>query len=49
MDEPAAPPSIAGSRAAAFRRGDSVVTVTVTPHGSRTRYAVHASLRSGEG
>lgn len=49
LDETAAPPSVAGSRAAAFRRGDSVVTVTVTPDGSRTSYAVHASLRAGDG
>ncbi|MCY4726978.1 hypothetical protein NYO98_11880 [Nocardioides sp. STR2] len=49
LDETAAPPSVAGSRAAAFRRGDSVVTVTVTPQGSRTSYAVHASLRAADG
>jgi hypothetical protein len=49
LDETAAPPSVAGSRAAAFRRGDSVVTVTVTREGSRTSYSVHASLRAGDG
>lgn len=49
LDETAAPPSVAGSRAAAFRRGDSVVTVTVTPQGARTSYAVHASLRAADG
>ena len=46
MDETAAPPSVAGSRAAAFRRGDSVVTVSVSPRGSGSSYAVHASLRA---
>lgn len=49
MDETAAPPSVAGSHAAAFRRGDSVVTVTVSPRGSGTSYAVHASLRAAGG
>ena len=43
MDETATPPSVAGSQAAAFQRGDSVVTVTVTPRGAgrvrRTRVA----------
>lgn len=47
--ETATPPSVAGSRAAAFRRGDSVVTVTVTPRGSGATYAVHASLRAERG
>ncbi|NPC40877.1 hypothetical protein [Nocardioides sp. zg-1230] len=49
MAETATPPSVAGSTAAAFRRGDSVVTVTVTPRGSGTTYAVHASLRAERG
>lgn len=49
MDETATPPSVAGSRAAAFRRGDSVVTVTVSPRGSGSSYAVHGSLRAGGG
>lgn len=49
MVETATPPSVAGSRAAAFRRDDSVVTVTVTPRGSGTSYAVHASLRAERG
>ena len=49
MVETATPPSVAGSRAAAFRRDDSVVTVTVTPQGSGTSYAVHASLRAERG
>ncbi|MGF9754908.1 hypothetical protein AAII07_06880 [Microvirga sp. 0TCS3.31] len=49
MDETAAPPSVAGSHAAAFRRGDSVVTVTVSPRGSGSSYAVHASLRAAGG
>jgi hypothetical protein len=49
MDETAAPPSVAGSQAAAFRRGDSVVTVTVSPRGSGSSYAVHASLRAAGG
>lgn len=49
MDETATPPSVAGSQAAAFRRGDSVVTVTVTPRGSGSSYAVHASLRAAGG
>ena len=49
MDETATPPSVAGSNAAAFRRGDSVVTVTVTPRGSGSSYAVHASLRAADG
>ncbi|HYJ28677.1 MAG TPA: hypothetical protein VEW73_13260 [Nocardioides sp.] len=49
MDETAAPPSVAGSHAAAFRRGDSLVTVTVSPRGSGSSYAVHASLRAGGG
>jgi hypothetical protein len=49
MDETATPPSVAGSHAAAFQRGDSVVTVTVTPRGSGSSYAVHASLRAADG
>jgi hypothetical protein len=49
MAETATPPSVAGSTAAAFRRGDSVVTVTVTARGSGTTYAVHASLRAERG
>lgn len=49
MAETASPPSIAGSRAAAFRRDGSVVTVTVTPRGSGTSLAVHASLRAERG
>jgi hypothetical protein len=49
MDETATPPSVAGSHAAAFQRGDSVVTVTVTPRGSGSSYAVHASLRATDG
>lgn len=49
MTESATPPSVAGSQAAAFRRGGSVVTVTVTPRGSGTAYAVHASLRAERG
>ena len=49
MDETAAPPSVAGSQAASFRRGDSVVTVTVSPRGSGSSYAVHASLRAAGG
>lgn len=49
MDETATPPSVAGSHAAAFQRGDSVVTVTVTPRGSGSSYAVHASLRAAGG
>jgi hypothetical protein len=49
MDETAAPPSVAGSLAAAFRSGDSVVTVTVSPRGSGSSYAVHASLRAAGG
>ena len=49
MAETATPPSVAGSRAAAFRRDDSVVTVTVTPRDSGTSYAVHASLRAERG
>ena len=49
MDETATPPSVAGSQAAAFQRGDSVVTVTVTPRGSGSSYAVHASLRAAGG
>lgn len=49
MDETATPPSVAGSQAAAFQRGDSVVTVTVTPRGSGSSYAVHASLRATDG
>jgi hypothetical protein len=49
MTEAATPPSVAGSTAAAFRRGGSVVTVTVTPRGSGAAYAVHASLRAERG
>jgi hypothetical protein len=49
MVETETPPSVAGSSAAAFRRGDSVVTVTVTPRGSGTSYSVHASLRAERG
>ena len=49
MDETAPPPSVAGSHAASFRRGDSVVTVTVSPRGSGSSYAVHASLRAAGG
>jgi hypothetical protein len=49
MTETATPPSVAGSQAAAFRRGGSVVTVTVTPRGSGAAYAVHASLRAERG
>ncbi|MBD3923130.1 hypothetical protein IEZ26_00735 [Nocardioides cavernae] len=49
MDETAPPPSVAGSQAASFRRGDSVVTVTVSPRGSGSSYAVHASLRATGG
>jgi hypothetical protein len=49
MDEMAAPPSVAGSQAAAFRRDGSVVTVTVSPRGPGSSYAVHASLRAGGG
>jgi hypothetical protein len=49
MEETATPPSVAGSRAAAFRRGDSVVTVTVSPQGPGASYSVHASLRSQGG
>jgi hypothetical protein len=49
MNETTAPPSVAGSDAAAFRQGDSVVTLTVTPRGSGTSYSLHATLRSGDG
>ena len=49
MEETATPPSVDGSQAAAFQRGDSVVTVTVTPRGSGSSYAVHASLRAAGG
>ncbi|MBC2931404.1 hypothetical protein [Nocardioides sp. zg-1228] len=47
--ETAAPPAVAGSQAAAFRRGGSIVTVTVTPRGSGATYSLHASLRAGRG
>lgn len=49
MTETATPPSVAGSTAAAFRHGGSVVTVTVTPRGSGAAYAVHATLRAERG
>ena len=49
LDEHGVPATVAGSQAAAFRRGDSVVTVTVTPDGSQRRYSVHASLRAAGG
>jgi len=49
LTETTAPPALAGSEAAAFRRGDSVVTVTVTPRGSGATYSLHASLRAGRG
>lgn len=44
--EQAAPVAAPGSWAAAFRRGRSVVTLTVSTRGSRTTYVVHASLRA---
>ncbi len=47
MVEQTAPAAAPGSRAAAFRRGRSVVTVTVTDDGPRTRYFVTASLHTG--
>lgn len=43
------PAAVAGSRSAAFRRGDSVVTITVVPRSGRTSYSVHATLRAGKG
>jgi hypothetical protein len=49
MAETATPASLGGSQAAAFRRGGSVVTVTVTPRGSGTSYSVHGSLRAERG
>lgn len=47
--EQAAPVAAPGSWAAAFRRGRSVVTLTVSTRGSRTTYVVHASLRAEDG
>ncbi|WP_457187349.1 hypothetical protein [Nocardioides sp. P5_E3] len=49
MHEAATPPSVVGSQAAAFQQGESVVTVTVTPRGSGSSYAVQASLRAAGG
>lgn len=46
--EQAAPAAVPGSRAAAFRRGRSTVTVTVTENGRRTGYSVMASLHAGD-
>lgn len=45
--EQESPTTNAGSFAAAFQRGDSVVTLTVTPEASRTTYLVQATLRAG--
>jgi hypothetical protein len=47
LTEMSAPATVAGSEAAAFQRGRSVVTVTATPDGTRTSYAVHATLHTG--
>ena len=47
LAEQVAPVAAAGAQAAAFRRGRSVVTVTVALQGSRTTYSVHASLHTG--
>lgn len=47
--ELSAPPTLPGSLAATFRRGGSVVTVTVTPDGSRTILSLQAILRPGRG
>ncbi|PKH37430.1 hypothetical protein CXG46_18435 [Nocardioides alpinus] len=47
LTELAAPATSAGSEAAAFRRGRSVVTITVTTQGSGTGYSLHASLHTG--
>lgn len=41
------PATNAGSYAAAFQRGDSVVTVTVTPQDGRTTYSVQGTLDAG--
>lgn len=47
LSELGAPASVAGSEAAAFRRGRSVVTISVTSRGSGTDYIIHASLHTG--
>ncbi|NYE35512.1 hypothetical protein F4692_000616 [Nocardioides cavernae] len=47
LQEQDAPVTVAGARAAAFRRGDSTVTITVQARSGRTSYSVHATLRAG--
>lgn len=47
LGELAAPATAAGSVAAAFRRGRSVVTITATEDGSSTSYSVQATLSAG--
>ncbi len=43
-----APATLPGSQAAAFRRGRSAVTVTVTRDGRRTSYSVVATLHTAD-
>ncbi|MCY7402933.1 MAG: hypothetical protein LH477_18640 [Nocardioides sp.] len=47
LAEDTAPPTVGGSQAAAFRRGLSAVTVTVTAQGAGSSYSVHAVLHAG--
>lgn len=49
LSEQALPATAPGSVAAAFRRGPSAITVTVTDEGSRTSYSLHATLHTGGG
>ena len=49
LSEQAVPVTSPGSVAAAFRRGRSAITVTVTAAGSRTSYSLHATLHTGGG
>jgi hypothetical protein len=47
LTELTAPATTPRSGAAAFQRGRSVVTITATPDGTRTSYAVQATLHAG--
>ncbi|WP_110182132.1 hypothetical protein [Nocardioides solisilvae] len=42
-------PAVAGTQAAAFRRGRSSVVVTLRPAGRGTAYSVHGVLHAGDG
>ncbi len=47
LTEQAAPVAAPGSSAIAFRRGRSVITITVSPSGAETAYDLIASLHTG--